>query len=460
MKQSQAVVPAALNASAKRVEAGVARLEDLIRSPNNPRTHSERQIGEIARSITEFGATNPILVDEAGMIIAGHGRWLAARKLGMESFPVFRVFGLTEAKKRALRIADNKIAENAGWDVEILAAELEALTRLEIDATVTGFTTAEIDILVDGGGAVVDPAAEELPEIDAAAPAVTRPGDLWSCGNHRIGCGDARDPFAVDSLLGGRTAQMVFTDPPYNVPIDGHASGLGAIKHRDFVMASGEMTEAEFTDFLTASLKVIASRCQDGAILFVCMDWRHVEEVCMAARAATLEWKNLCVWKKGSAGMGTFYRSQHELVFVFKTGSAPHINNFELGQHGRFRTNVWEYSGGSSPDADRRHALSMHPTVKPAALVADAMRDCSKRGGIVLDVFGGSGTTLIAAEMTGRRAHLLEIDPLYVDTAVRRWQHYSGSRATHSPSGLTFDELRRDRAASSAPSGNATGGQS
>jgi len=273
------------------------------------------------------------------------------------------------------------------------------------------------------------------------ATAVSKPGDTWTLGQHRLLCGDARSADAVRSLVGGEPVDLVFTDPPYNVPIDGHVGGLGRTKHREFAFASGEMTRTQFTSFLTETLSNAARVSKDGAIAFVCMDWRHMRELLDAGDAAFGELKNLCVWNKTNGGMGSFYRSKHELVFVFKVGTATHTNSFGLGETGRYRTNVWDYPGISSLGAARADELAMHPTVKPVALVADAMRDCSRRGETVLDIFAGSGTTLIAAETCGRQARLLEYDPLYCDTIISRWQGFTGKRATLADSGQSFEEV-------------------
>ena len=413
----------------------------------NPRTHGRRQIRQIAQSIQAFGFTNPVLVDERGGIIAGHGRAEAARLLGMETVPVIRLGGLTETQIRALVIVDNKLAENAAWDRELLALELQDLQGLEVDfdLTLTGFEAAEIDLLIEElGPREADPSADALPEEDPSLPPVSRAGDLWLLGPHRLLCGDATQESAYRRLLGRDKAQMVITDPPYNVPIDGHVSGLGRVRHHEFPMASGEMSEAEFTAFLRTAFGRLASHSVDGSIHFVFMDWRHLTEILAAGRAVYSGLKNLIVWHKTNAGMGSFYRSQHELIFAFKNGSASHINNFHLGQHGRHRSNVWSYAGANAFKADRMEELAMHPTVKPVALVADAVRDCSKRGGIVLVPFAGSGTILIASQKTGRRAYAMELDPRYVDTAVRRWEEYTREKATHEETGLPFSRVQEE----------------
>jgi DNA modification methylase len=417
---------------------------DLKPHDRNPRIHSKKQVAQIAKSIGRFGFVNPVLVDKDGQVIAGHGRIEAAKQIGMTKVPVLRIEHMTEAEKRAYVIADNRLAELAGWDNELLALELSAVGELdsEFDLALTGFDVAEIEALFNG----LDTAEEQVEEavlIDEQAPVVSRIGDLWQLGDHALICGDATDPAVYRRLLVTDKAQMVFTDPPYNVPVNGHICGLGKVQHNEFVMASGEMTEEQFTQFLGAVVSNLAAFSEDGSIHYVCMDWRHIGELLAAGRGAYSELKNLVVWNKDNGGMGAFYRSKHELVFVFKNGAAPHINNFSLGQHGRYRTNVWDYAGVNSLKAERGEELAMHPTVKPAAMVADAMRDCSRRGGIVLDAFSGSGTTIIAAEQTGRRARAIELEPRYVDVAIRRWQQLTGGKATLAGSDSTFEELTR-----------------
>lgn len=421
---------------------------------SNARTHSKHQIRQIADSIRRFGFTNPVLISDDGEIIAGHGRVRAASELGMERVPTLRLSHLSPAERRAYVLADNKLALNAGWDSEILAIELQALVDIEFDVTLTGFSLAEIDLTLDRARDA-SPTAPDGPEdrqFEPPADPQTRRGDLWTLGRHRLLCGDARSAADVGRLMDGRTADLIFTDPPYNVPIDGHVCGLGAVRHREFAFASGEMSREEFTAFLTETLSNAASVARDGAIAFVCMDWRHLREVLDAGERAFSEMKNLCVWNKINAGMGSFYRSKHELVFVFKVGTAPHTNSFGLGETGRYRTNVWDYAGITSIGAKRQEELAMHPTVKPMALVADALRDCSRRGDVVLDVFGGSGTTLIAAETCGRAARLVEYDPAYCDTIVRRWETYTGKSATREavPASAPVKESGQQR--SSSPS--------
>lgn len=415
----------------------------------NARTHSRRQIRKIAASIERFGFVNPVLIDQNNMIIAGHGRVAAAKQLRWTEVPTLRVEHLSEAEKRAYILADNRLAEEAGWDQEMLAIELQNLIEIDFTVELTGFDTAEVDRILDAQAEADAPdqdLADEVPPIPTSGRAVTQLGDLWELGSHRLLCADATDAASYSRLLGEDRAAMIFTDPPYNVPIEGHVSGLGKVRHREFAMVSGEMTPDQFRGFLETVFSHMATYSADGAIHFICMDWRHMAETLAAGGAVYSELKNLCVWAKSNGGMGTFYRSRHELVFAFKSGTAAHINNFELGQTGRYRTNVWEYAGVNSFGRDRDSALAMHPTVKPVALVADAIRDCSRRRQLVLDPFAGSGTTLIAAERTGRRARVLELDPLYCDTIIRRWQAFTGKRAQHAGSGLTFETIEDHRA--------------
>lgn len=410
--------------------------------PRNARTHSRKQLRMIGRSIERFGFLAPVLIDADNVILAGHARVEAAKLIGRDSAPCRRVDHLSEEDKRAYILADNQLALKAGWDREVLAIELEELVDLGMDLAVIGFEPAEVDAALAAHAEASGKDASRDDDIPAmSAVAVTQPGDMWRLGGHRILCADARDPAAYAKLMGEDKAELVFTDPPYNVPMDGFVGGKGKIKHRAFAMASGEMSAAAFTRFLRDSLGLAAAHSQDGAIHFVCMDWRHIDELRRAGDEIYAELKNLIVWVKDNAGMGTFYRSRHELIFAFKVGEAPHINTFELGQFGRNRTNVWEYAGVNSMRRDRLDELAMHPTVKPCALVADALKDCSRVGALVLDPFSGSGTTLIAAERTGRRARAIELDPLYVDVAVRRWQSLTGKQALLEDSTITFEEI-------------------
>jgi len=368
----------------------------------NARTHSPKQIKQIARSIERFGFNNPLLIDDEDQIIARHGRLLAAKQLNMKTVPCVRLSHLTEEDKKAYVIADNRLAEKSGWDNEILAIELQHLVDIGFDVDLTGFEPAETDLIIEG----IDEESEQpenLVPADSNGPAVSRLGDVWLLGKHVLVCGDSTEAATYRLLMADERAEFVFTDPPYNVRIDGHVSGLGRIKHREFAMASGEMNENQFIEFLSKVHALLCQFSEDGSIHQICMDWRHIREMLAAGDANYTELKNVCIWNKSNAGMGSFYRSKHEMVFVWKNGTAPHINTFELGQYGRHRSNVWDYDGVNTMRPGRLDELAMHPTVKPVSLVADAIKDCSKRGGLVLDPFCGSGTILIAAEKTGRR---------------------------------------------------------
>jgi DNA modification methylase len=434
----------------KCTQHAIAYIEiaELKAAPRNARTHSKRQLEQIGVSMKRFGFTNPLLIDDDNGIIAGHGRLAAAKVIGLTLVPCVRLSHMSDAEKRAYVIADNKLALNAGWDMEILAIEFQGLAELGFDIALTGFDLPEVDVvLTDADGASPEPAGPEDRCPQPGAVAVTRPGDLWAMGRHVLYCGDAKDPVGLEHLMGDRRADMMFTDPPYNLVVDGHVSGLGKTHHREFAEASGEMSQEQFTEFLRESLSLAGSFCRDGAIAYVCMDWRHLREILGAGHTVFSALKNICVWAKTNGGMGSFYRSQHELVLVWKVGEAPHTNTFGLGDKGRYRTNVWTYPGVNTFKSDRMEEIASHPTVKPVALVADAIRDVSNRGQVVLDVFGGSGTTLIAAEKTGRCARLVEIDPIYCDVIIQRWERLTGKRATLLPSSETFEAIKATRAA-------------
>jgi DNA modification methylase len=423
-------------------------LEDLSPSKRNARTHSKKQIRQIAESIEKFGFTNPILVARDGSVVAGHGRLGAAAFLKLETVPTIVLEDLSDAELRAYMLADNKLALNAGWDTSLLALEMQGLLDLGFDLEVTGFSLAEIDLVLDGARSsdaeAEEPAAEDE-AVRLGSNAVSRRGDLWQLGRHALICGDARERADYDQVTFGEPVDLIFTDPPYNCRIDGHVCGLGRVKHREFAMASGEMSDSEFTDFLSTTLSLAAAKCKDGAIAYVCMDWRGMGALLIAGQSAFTEQKQLCVWNKTNGGMGTFYRSKHELVFVYKVGAAPHTNSFGLGETGRYRTNVWDYPGISSPSSSRDADLARHPTPKPVSMVADAIQDCTRRGETVLDPFAGSGTTLIAAEICGRSARLIEFDPLYCDAIVRRFEQYTGQQAVLMTSGQTFEEVELAR---------------
>jgi DNA modification methylase len=412
-------------------------------NPRNAHTHSKKQIRQLADSIGAFGFIEPVIIDEISTLLAGHGRFQAAKLRGLNKIPAIRLRGLSEAKKRALLLADNKLAEGAGWDRERLALELPELAELliaeDLDISITGFEAVEIDTLVsDFEESAADPADDIQTDWLSASP-VSQPGDLWRLGPHRLLCGDARDAANLDRLLSDEQASMAFLDPPYNVKI-GSVVGRGRTKHREFAMASGEMSQEEFVEFLIQTLGTAAAHSRSGAVHYVCIDWRHIGELLGAGQQTYGEMINLVAWVKSNAGQGSFYRSQHELIAVFRVGEDHHLNNIELGRHGRSRSNVWRYAGVNSFRAGRMDELSAHPTSKPVALVADAMKDCTRRREIVLDTFSGSGTTLMAAERVGRRAYCLDLEPRYIDVGIRRWQAFTRRDAIHSETGCTFCE--------------------
>jgi DNA modification methylase len=420
-------------------------LSDLKLDPHNPREHTGNQVRAIARSIEAFGFNAPILIDKNGQIVAGHGRYKAALLLGLAQIPVISLEHLSKAQAKAYMLADNKLTDRSSWDDEALALHLKELTDLALDFDIeaTGFEPPEIDLRIQSLDTAPEDAADDF-EI-AAGPIVSKLGDLWFLDSHRLYCGSALDLVAFSAVCAGEKAGAAFTDPPYNVKIKGHASGKGKLPHREFPMASGELTEAAFTSFLQQALGHLSANCREGALIYSCMDWRHMREILAAAGGAGLDLLNLCVWAKNNGGMGPLYRSRHELVFVFKNGQEPHLNNVQLGRFGRNRSNVWNYPGANSfPQKKGSPRLDLHPTAKPIALVADAILDCTKRGDIVLDAFVGSGTTILAAERTSRRCFGIDLDPRYVDTAIRRWQKFTRRKAYNSE-GQAFDKIAIER---------------
>jgi DNA modification methylase len=424
-------------------------IDKLTPNGRNARTHSRKQIRQIADSIAAFGFVVPILTDDDNVIIAGHGRYAAAKLLDLKEVRAIKLRGLSEAKRRALALADNRIAENAGWDRELLAIELPALAEILVmeglDVSITGFSPAEIDQLtVNLEKDPSDPDDAMDPAWTTATP-VSKPGDLWELGKHRLLCGDALNTDHVARLMGSTRASMAFLDPPHNVGVR-DIVGRGQVKHGEFARASGELSRPDFVAFLKSTLAQAAAVSRDGAVHYVCMDWRHIGELVDAASVIYGEMLNLAVWVKSNAGQGSFYMSQHELVGIFRVGKEAHLNNVELGRHGRSRSNVWHYAGINTFRAGRLDELKSHRTVKPVALVADAVRDCTRRGDIVLDIFGRSGTTILAAERVGRRAYAIEMAPRFVDLAIKRWQAFSGKDAICAETGLSFDEIASKRA--------------
>jgi len=442
--------PKLVSAAETRHQIAYLTIDQFKPNSDNPRTHSRAQIRKLARSIQAHGFITPIVVDANTTVVAGHGRLEAARHLGMAEVPAICVSHLSPEQLRAFALADNRLHDESGWDDQLLAIELKELSNLGLDFDIesTGFELAEIDVRIEGLEIEAQEfdMADRLPDELSEEP-ISRLGDLWLLGDHRLLCGNALDADAFGRLMNEELAAATITDPPFNVRVDGFVSGLGHDTHREFAMASGEMTSEEFEAFLTTVSRHIASHSKGGALVYTFMDWRHLPEALAACCSTFSEYKNLCVWSKHVAGMGSFYRSQHELVLVFKTGRGRHRNNVELGRHGRDRSNIWSY-----PSANRFgrnagedfHLLKLHPTVKPVAMLADAMMDCTARGDLVLDPFLGSGSTLIAAQKVGRRCYGIEIDPTFTDLIIKRWQSFTGGSAVHEGSGKSFDELVHD----------------
>jgi DNA modification methylase len=440
---------AATNAGLVDVRIEYRAIADLVLDKRNPRQHPQKQVNQLADSIREFGFLMPVVADDQGEVIVGHGRVLAAKKLRMPQIPVIQIRHLSPGQLKAFRLADNRLAQHSHWDERLLGEDFLKLKELEIDfdLSITGFTLPEIDLgilkLEENRSSLVDDdqvgAATGIP--------VCEVGQSWHLGNHRLHCGDATSEEAFSLLMEDDHADVVFVDPPYNVPVQGHVSGKGKVRHREFAQGVGELSRNEFIQFLVKNCGLLAKHSRCGAIHFICMDWRHSEELLTAGREVYSELKNVAVWVKSNAGMGSLYRSQHELIFIFKSGTGHHINNIELGKHGRNRTNVWKYDSASAKARKGNNLLALHPTAKPIELVMDALLDCSHRDDIVLDCFLGSGTTLLAAEQTGRVCRGMELDPLYIDTAIRRWQNLTGRDAVLSVNGRPFREIEAEKEA-------------
>jgi DNA modification methylase len=426
---------------------------DSLRAPARAvRTVNAAHVTQIARSISAFGMIEPILISENGQIIDGVSTLEAARSVGLGFVPCLVIDHLTPQETRILRLALNRLQEKGEWDVQSLKLEFQELIDLDAPFELAGFEPQEIDIVLLEEGGANDPKANSLPVVSEETPSVSRLGDLWKLGRHRVLCADATKPESYTALFDGAAAAAVFTDPPYNIKIDGFAVGAGSKHHREFLNASGEMTDAEFVSFLTNFLKPASCYLVDGSVLFVCMDWRHAEHVEQAARKVGLPHLNTAVWVKGNGGLGGLYRSAHEFVLVFRKGVVSSVNNVELGRHGRDRSNVWTYPGSNQRGSSANAEAANHPTPKPVELVADALLDVTERGDIVLDPFAGSGTTIIAAQKTGRTAYTLELDPSYVDLIIRRFEKFTGEQAVHAGTGRTFAELMAERLSRDAAS--------
>ena len=431
--------------SAKRLEIEHLRPRAIKPRARNPRTHSQAQIGKLMEAIRKFGFTAPVLVDAETCLIAGHGRLEAALKLGLCEVPAIRIAHLSPREIQALVIADNQLAALSKWDDEILKLELGDLIfddEIDFSPSITGFEGAKIDALVFGGefAAAED---EDLPAGASGRSPITQLGDIWQNDQLTLICGDALKEETYQALLGAEKAAMALTDPPYNVAIDGHVSGKGKVRHREFAQASGEMSEAEFIAFLSTACERIKASVSHGALIYVFMDGAHLFDLMSAARSVGLKQLSFCTWAKTNAGMGSFYRSQTEHVLVLKAGDASHTNNIQLGRFGRNRTTLWTYPGANSFGRNRDASLAAHPTVKNVAMLADAILDATNKGDLVLDPFAGSGSTLVAAHRVGRRAAGIELDPLYVDGALQRIIALTGLDFERASDGASFADLMR-----------------
>lgn len=425
-------------------------IQSIILDLTNVRLHKPPQVAAIARSITTFGFNVPVLVDESAKLIAGHGRLAGAARAGLHEVPVIRLGHLTEQQRKAFMIADNRLTDLSRWDEKILGETLRDLSLAELDFELDaiGFSVGEIDLRIDGLNETLE--ADEAPILIEANPIIAR-GELWHLGKHRLLCGDALDLPCWDRLMQGEKASIGFSDPPYNVPVRGFISGLGRTQHREFEMAAGEMDRDQFTAFLEQAFRLMARYSLAGSLHFIAMDWRHVSEVLSAGEAAFSELKNICVWVKHAGGMGSLYRSRHELFFVWKSGRGRHQNNVELGKHGRSRSNVWEYASAAAfRYSEGTDLLATHPTCKPVPLVADALLDASKRGDVVIDPFLGSGTSIIAAERVGRVCYGMELDPLYCDAIIRRFEALTGEQARRED-GAAFADLANSSVSEGEP---------
>lgn len=427
---------------AERIEQ--VPISDLRSNQQQARKHSAAKLDRLARNIKAFGFALPVLIDENGYVIVGYARVTAANEIGMTCVPAVRISHLNDAEKKAYHIADNQLTLDAEWDLKALQALSLDISDAGLDIALTGFSQDDLDKLL--GGLEIPPLdADDQPPVPSEDNVVSRPGDLWLLGKHRVLCADSTQGASYARLLGDDKARMVISDLPYNLRIQGTVSGLGKHQHAEFRMASGEMSEAEFTAFLGKVFALLVDHTTDGSLHYHFMDWRHLHEISMAGRANYTELKNLCVWNKNNAGMGSLYRSKHELIFVYKSGKAAHVNNIELGKHGRYRTNVFDYPGANAFGPDRDEHLAAHPTVKPVQLITDLLLDCSNSGDLILDPFLGSGTTILAAQQAGRVAAGLEIEPRYVDVAIGRYEALTGTKAIHSGTGLSFTEMRCQR---------------
>jgi DNA modification methylase len=415
---------------------------DSVRPSDAPlRRHPADELEKIRRSFEEFGVVKPLLVTPSGMIVDGEARWQVLKSSGASYIDVIVIAGRSSAEIKALRLALNRIGEDAKWDSINLRVALEVLAAEKFDLDLTGFDVPEIDyyLNLDAPQANVEENGSDIPLVEATA--ISTPGMIWALGDHRVGCGSATDLAFVSRLLSGRTANVCFVDPPYNIPVDGFITGKGRHRHREFVQGAGELSTDGYFTLLRDSLLVLKECCVPTALVYACIDWRHVTEMTVAGRACDMPLYTICVWTKTNGGMGGIYRNAHEFVCVFRAGADQPLDNVELGRHGRNRTTVWSYPGMSSFGKERDELLSSHPTVKPVAMIADVLRDVTKRGQVVLDTFLGSGSSLIGAQETGRICCGVELDPLYVDVTIRRWQNATGRDAVLVDTGEAFNNV-------------------
>lgn len=392
--------------------------------PRHARRHTASKLKKLVKSIRDVGLLDPIIIDETNTILSGHLRVEAYKLLGFDTIPAIRITHLSPDQKAAFVLAANRLSEEGSWDRTSLKEEFAMLVEIgcDIDLETTGFDIGEIDLVIGAEDESDDEPHVPMPPVEP----VTQPGDIWILDNHRLICGSCLEANIWERLMNGDVARVCFTDPPYNVKIKGHVSSKD---HDEFAMASGEMSSEQFVRFLHSATALAVRWSVDGAVHFICMDHRHILELYAAVDALYSEQLNLCVWVKNNGGMGSFYRSRHEFVAVYKVGTAKHVNNVQLGRFGRNRTNVWSYAGANTFRKGRDKDLADHPTVKPVAMVADALLDASAPGDICIDGFGGSGTLILAAERTGRRARVIELEPKYCDVAVRRWEDMTGRKA-------------------------------
>ena len=408
--------------------------------------HGQAHIKKLAAGMDRSGNNVPLLVDEHLGLVSGYARLEAAKLLGLAQVPVIRIAHLSEEQLQLFRIFENKIAQESQFDEEALNLTFSELRLIdpELELTDSGFSIGEIDAIAGRERTKALNDLDDVTEPDADYVPVSREGDLWQCGPHRIRCGDSSDPAVIEELVDGAPIQQIVVDPPYNLPTKAFSkSGL----HGNFAQGAGEMNNEAFVRFLQRFLLAAQPHLADGALIYAFMDWKHILELILAARGLQLEYKQLLVWAKASPGMGAFYRSSHELVGVFKYGRGPHRNNIQLGVYGRNRSNVLSYPGVMG-SGGRKKAVAMHPSVKNVALIADLILDASAPGEAILDSFGGSGTTLIAAHKVGRIAYLCELSPAFVDTAVRRFEALGEGPAIMSHTGQTFAQVAAERSSS------------